>query len=245
MVWLRSTLFYIGLISATLFFSTLALFTFFLPYRIYYRIIRGWADFCIWWLRITCGLTHQIQGLAELPKDRPLIILCKHQSAWEVIALLHLFPMQVWVLKRELLWIPFFGWVLASLKPIAIERKQLHRSLKQIVEQGANRLQQGLWVVIFPEGTRVAVGEKKRYGMGGATLAAQSGCPVVPVAHNAGTFWARTHFLKYPGVIQLRVGSPIETQGKTPQQINQLAEAWIETTMLTLETQHVSDIKTN
>lgn len=237
MIWLRSTLFYLGLVSATLFFSTLALFTFFLPYAIYYRIIKGWADFCMWWLKITCGLTYQVQGLAELPKQRPLIVLSKHQSAWEVIALLHLFPMQVWVLKRELLWIPFFGWVLASLKPIAIERKQLHRSLKQIVEQGINRLQQGLWVVIFPEGTRVAIGEKKRYGMGGATLAAQSGCPVVPVAHNAGTFWPRTHFLKYPGVVQLRVGPVIETQGKTPQQINQLTEEWIETTMLHLETQ--------
>lgn len=235
MIWFRSTLFYLGQGLATLVFSTLALFTFFLPYPIYYRIIKGWADFCIWWLRITCGLSYQIQGLDELPKHRPLIVLSKHQSAWEVIALLHLFPMQVWVLKRELFWIPFFGWVLASMKPIAIQRKQLHRSLKQIVEQGKDRLQRGFWVVIFPEGTRVAVGEKKRYGMGGATLAAQTGCPVVPVAHNAGSFWPRTHFLKYPGVVQIRVGPVIETEGKTPQQINQLTEEWIETTMLTIQ----------
>jgi 1-acyl-sn-glycerol-3-phosphate acyltransferase len=235
MIWLRSALFYLGQGLATLFFSTLALFTFFLPYPIYYRIIKGWADFCIWWLRITCGLSYQIQGLDELPKHQPLIVLSKHQSAWEVIALLHLFPMQVWVLKRELLWIPFFGWVLASMKPISIERKQLHRSLKQIVEQGKDRLQRGYWVVIFPEGTRVGVGEKKRYGMGGATLAAQTGCPVVPVAHNAGTFWPRTQFLKYPGVVQVRVGPVIETQGKTPQQINQLTEEWIETTLLTIQ----------
>ncbi len=166
-------------------------------------------------------------GLENLP-NTPSVILSKHQSAWETIAFQTIFPPQAWVLKRELLWIPFFGWGLAATRPIAIDRSQGVRALDSVVKQGIQRIEEGRWVVVFPEGTRTAPGEKGRYNPGGAMLASKAQVPVVPVAHNAGEFWPRRGFIKKPGTITVSIGPPIETKGRKAKQINAEAEAWTE-----------------
>ncbi|MCP4933912.1 MAG: 1-acyl-sn-glycerol-3-phosphate acyltransferase, partial [bacterium] len=158
-----------------------------------------------------------------------------HQSAWETISLRCILPTtQAWVLKRELMWIPVFGWALAVAQPIAINRKAGRKAVNQIIEIGRQRLRQGRSVVIFPEGTRVAPGERKRYGIGGAMLAKKSGYPIVPIAHNAGVFWPRRSLKKYPGTIQIVIGPEIKTDGRDAKEINKKVEAWIESTVAKL-----------
>jgi 1-acyl-sn-glycerol-3-phosphate acyltransferase len=163
------------------------------------------------------------------------VILSKHQSAWETLAFQQIFPPQVHVLKRELLWLPFFGWGLALMSPIPIDRGRGLSALRQIARRGKRRLEQGFWVVVFPEGTRVAPGRRRKYQMGGAWLAAHAGAPVVPVAHNAGRCWPRNSFLKYPGKVTVRIGPPIDSAGRDPGTINAEAEQWIETQQQTLD----------
>ncbi len=145
-----------------------------------------------------------------------------------------LFPPQVWILKRELLWIPIYGWGLATMRPIAIDRDAGVRSLKQIVRQGTERLKAGLWVVVFPEGTRIAAGEREKYHPGGGMLAERSGYPIVPVAHNAGYLWPRNSFLKWPGEITMVIGKPIEPAGKKAHAITLEVAQWIESTVARL-----------
>jgi len=181
----------------------------------------------VWLLGMVCGIRHEVRGIENLPKE-PSIVLCKHQSAWETLALQVIFPPQVWVLKRELLWLPFFGWGLAMTSPIAINRSDGKGAMKQLLKQGKERLAQGFCVVIFPEGTRVPYGQRGKYRLGGALLAASSGVPVVPVAHNAGRLWGRNAFSKHPGLITMSIGKPIATQGRKADDINAEAEAWIE-----------------
>ena len=166
--------------------------------------------------------------------DQPAIIMCKHQSTWETLVIQLLFPPQVWILKRELLWIPIYGWGLATMRPIAIDRSLGVRSLRQIVRQGVERLNSGLWVVVFPEGTRIAPGERQKYHPGGGMLAEKSGCPVIPIAHNAGYLWPRNSFLKWSGTIRMVIGAPVQTRGKKAAQITREVEEWIETTVAAL-----------
>jgi len=230
---LRSLLFALGLVVSTLIFAPLSLLTFPLPYLARYRFITGWTRFNLWWLGRTCRLHHRFEGLENVP-PRPAIVFSRHESAWETMALQYVFSPQVWVLKRELLWIPFFGWGLAMLRPIAIDRRSRRRAIEQIVEIGGRRLQEGCWVVVFPEGTRVAPGKKRRYRIGGAVLAEKSGAPVVPVAHDAGDFWPRRSFIKHPGTIRVVIGPPIQSTGRSAAEINSLAEHWIGTTMARL-----------
>jgi 1-acyl-sn-glycerol-3-phosphate acyltransferase len=163
--------------------------------------------------------------------------MARHQSTWETLALQAIFPPQVWVLKRELLWIPFFGWGLASLKPIAIDRGAGRKALNQIIEQGRARLSAGAWVVIFPEGTRISTGKIGKFGMGGAFLAAETGYPIVPVAHDGGKAWPRHGFLKYPSVIKLVIGDRIMIDKQTTKasDINRQVYQWMESQMTYLE----------
>ncbi len=224
---LRSLLFLLLQIVLTPIFSTLAIFTF--PFKpvTRYRLISSYARTMIWLLRVVCGISHEVRGMENLPKE-PCIVLCKHQSAWETLALQVIFPPQVWVLKRELLWLPFFGWGLAMTSPIAIDRSDGKGAMKQLLRQGRDRLAQGFCVVIFPEGTRVPYGKRGKYKIGGAMLAASTGTPVVPVAHNAGRLWGRNAFSKHPGVVTMSIGRPIATQGRKADEINAEVEAWIE-----------------
>jgi len=187
-----------------------------------------WARVNLSALRVICGLDYRVTGAENLPSNNA-IVLCKHQSTWETIDLLALLPRpQTWVVKQELLRIPLFGWSLAQFKPIALDRSAGRKAMRQLLEQGARALEQGRWIILFPEGTRVAAGERGRYGQGGAMLAERTGYAVVPVAHNAGVFWARRGLHKYPGVIDVVIGSPIATQGRRAQDIHREAEDWIE-----------------
>lgn len=234
MLWIRSVLFLLGLLIVTPIFSILVILLFPLPDVMRSRIASGWAHFVMFWLRLTCNLDYQVRGQENMP-DHPSIILSKHQSAWETIGLQIIFPPQVWVMKRSLLLIPFLGWAFVALAAIPIDRSAGREALKKLVANGKDRLARGLWVVIFPEGTRTAPGEKSKYHIGGAWLAAKTETTVVPVAHNAGKYWRKNAFIKHPGTIQVVIGKPIETAGLKPDQVNKQVEAWIETTMSTLD----------
>ncbi|WP_220347749.1 1-acyl-sn-glycerol-3-phosphate acyltransferase [Alkalilimnicola ehrlichii] len=213
----------------------MSLFTFPFPYRFRYWFITQWCNFNLWWLKVTCGLDYRVEGGEHLPNE-PGIVMCKHQSTWETMALEQIFVPQSWVLKRELMRIPLFGWALALLDPIPIDRSSHSEAVRQIVQRGKERLNQGRWVVIFPEGTRVAPGERGHYHPAGAFLATRSGAKVIPVAHNAGEFWGRRQFVKRPGTITLRIGPPIDANGKKPKEINHLVEEWIESQMKEIST---------
>jgi 1-acyl-sn-glycerol-3-phosphate acyltransferase len=224
---LRSSAFALALVLLTPPYAIVSLATFPLPRLARYRVISGWSRLVLLLSRTILGIDWKIEGKEHLP-SRPSVILSKHQSAWETLAFQKIFPPQVHVLKRELLWIPFFGWGLALMSPIAIDRSRGVAALRSMARRGRERLEQGFWVVVFPEGTRVRPGERRAYHLGGAWLAAASGAPVVPVAHNAGLVWPRNAFLKRPGTVTVRIGPPIETQDRDPKAVNAMAETWIE-----------------
>jgi 1-acyl-sn-glycerol-3-phosphate acyltransferase len=200
------------------------------PYQYRSELISFWAKISLKVLGLLCGLKFEIRGQENIP-EKPCIIFSKHQSTWETLALQLMFIPQVWILKRELLWVPFFGWTLASMKSIAIDRKSGKKALRQIVEQGTKRLKEGNWVIIFPEGTRTRPGQKESYKIGGAMLANASGFDVLPIAHNAGEFWPKGQFLKKPGMIKMVIGPVIKSSDLSTKQINQLSEHWIESTV--------------
>lgn len=227
MVFVRSLIFFLVELTWIPFYATLVLFTFPLKPHTRYYLISGLAYSLMWLLRLICNIRMEVRGADNIPKE-PCIVLCKHQSAWETFALQTVFPPQVWVLKRELLWLPFFGWGLALTSPIAINRSDGKGAMKQLLNKGKERLKDGFCVVIFPEGTRMRYGQRGKYKIGGAMLAASSGAPVVPVAHNAGKFWGRGAFMKYPGTIVMSIGKPIATAGLKADEINRRVEAWIE-----------------
>jgi 1-acyl-sn-glycerol-3-phosphate acyltransferase len=228
MILLRSLIFFILQMLWTPLYATLCLFTFPLPPFTRYRLITGLAYSMMWLLRVVCDIRIEVRGAENIPAE-PCLILAKHQSAWETFALQTVFPPQVWVLKRELLWLPFFGWALALTSPIAINRSNGKQAMKQLLKQGKARLAQGFCVVIFPEGTRTAYGTRGKYKIGGALLAASSGAPVVAVAHNAGKFWGRNSFLKHPGTIVMSIAPPLNPVGMKADAIHQQVEDWIET----------------
>ena len=231
MLLLRSLLFYFGLTLSTLIFAPLSILIIPLSFPLRFNIISQWAVFNLFWLKLCCKLDHVVEGLENIPADGAAIIMCKHQSAWETLALQFVFPPQVWVLKRELLWIPIYGWGLAAMEPITIDRSSASKALRQIVDQGCQRLAQGIWVVIFPEGTRTAAGARHKYQPGGGMLASKSQYPVIPVAHNSGYFWPRNSIKKWPGTIKMVIGPKIETKGKSAKEITRETEDWIELTV--------------
>lgn len=235
MMVLRSTLFAIFLVLITPVFAVIALLTFPLPALTRYRIISIWTHWVMWATRVICGIRYRVIGRENIPAE-PCIILSKHQSAWETLAFQQIFPPQVWVLKRELLRVPFFGWGLAMLSPIAIDRSLRRAALQQLVEQGVQRLAAGFCIVIFPEGTRIAPGSRGKYRPGGARLAVQTGTTVIPVAHNAGTCWGRNAFLKRPGLITVSIGAPIRPDGIDAETLAARVENWIEGEMPLLDT---------
>jgi 1-acyl-sn-glycerol-3-phosphate acyltransferase len=185
MTFVRSSLFVLALLVVTPPYALIALASFPLSRMARYWVISGWSRLVIRLSRAILRIDWRVEGREHLPQ-RPAVILANHQSAWETMAFQLIFPPQVHVLKRELLWLPFFGWGLALMSPIAIDRRRGHSALRFMAKRGRQRLEQGFWVVVFPEGTRVRPGEKRAYQIGGAWLAAASGAPVVPVAHNAG-----------------------------------------------------------
>jgi len=233
MLRIRALLFYLGLFVLTPIFSVLAVLLLPINNVTRSRIASGWAYAVMFWLKVTCNLTFVVRGKEYIP-NQPSVILSKHQSAWETIALQTIFPPQVWVMKRELMLIPFMGWAFWALNAIPIDRSAGREALKKLVENGKDRLARGLWVVIFPEGTRTAPDTRGKYHIGGAWLASHTGTAIVPVAHNAGRFWRKNSIIKHPGTITVVIGPPIETAGLKADAVNQLVENWIESTMVNL-----------
>ena len=227
---LKSLVFMTLLILQTLLYWPIAVSVYFCEPKFRSRVIGVWAHSAIWMLRVICGLRHEVEGLENLP-DEPAVIFSKHQSAWETIAYQTIFPPQAWVLKRSLLYIPFFGWGLAATGPIKIDRTTARKALEQVVKQGIEVLKEGRWVVVFPEGTRIPPGEHGTYLASASLLAIRAGAPLVPVAHNAGDYWRRRELTKSPGVIRVRIGEPIFPQNIKPREMNNRAEAWIRKTM--------------
>jgi 1-acyl-sn-glycerol-3-phosphate acyltransferase len=226
---LRSTLFSLYMILSTIITGSLAVLLMPFPYMLRYRCINIYAHSVVKALTLLCGIHYSVEGQENI--QQPAIIFCKHQSTWETYILQIIFPPISFVFKSELLWIPFFGWGLAAMKPISIQRGSGKKAVKQLVSGGIKRLREGLSVVIFPEGTRTHATAPGRYRIGGAVLAAESGYPVIPVAHNAGEFWERKGFIKTPGHITVRIGPAIATEGKTPDAILEEAKQWIEAQM--------------
>ena len=233
MIGLRSGVFFVGGVLVTVVFGLLVPLAGLASGRAALWLAREWARWILRWAELACGIRYVVEGAQHVPAG-PAIIMAKHQSAWETIFLEATFPYQCWIVKRELLWLPFVGWGLVALRSIAIDRKSGQAAREQIVEQGTKRLAKGLWVSIFPEGTRVAVSRRGRYGIGGATLATRAGAPILPVAHNAGEFWPRYAFRKRPGTVRVVIGPVIEPAGRDPVEITKEVETWIEAQMVRL-----------
>ena len=226
MIKVRSFIFYLGMFLCTIPFTLISLFAFPLAQKHRYRFISLWAKTMIPWLKFTCKLSFEIHGSENIP-NKPCIVFCNHQSAWETLALQIALPQQVWVLKRELLLIPFFGWGLWLTSPIAIDRSSGKKALLQMFNQGLTKIQKGFFIIVFPEGTRANLNEDKKYHIGGSWLAKKIDCPILPIAHNAGYFWPKNSFLKHPGKITLKIGPLIETHELSTDQINESAKKWI------------------
>jgi 1-acyl-sn-glycerol-3-phosphate acyltransferase len=200
-----------------------------------YPLVRIYACGVLTMLRWTCGLTYRIEGEA-LPEGAH-VALWKHSSSWETIAMMVVFPRQVWVLKRELMWIPVVGVGIWQMHGIAIDRKAGHSAVSQVLEQGKDRLAEGDWVMVFPEGTRMPPGETRRYGVSGTLLAAEAGRLIVPVAHNAGVYWPRRGLLKKPGTIRVVIGPAVNPAGRDVRKVNEEIQSWVETTVRRLESE--------
>ncbi|MGZ5225406.1 MAG: lysophospholipid acyltransferase family protein [Burkholderiales bacterium] len=228
---LRSLAYALLQLVVTPLYSIVALLTFPFAALTRYRIISSWSRLMVWAAEYICGVRYRVLGKENVPSE-PCIVMAKHESAWETLAFQVVLPPQVWVIKRELLWVPFFGWGLAMLSPIAIDRTDARRALRQMIEQGRARLAHGFSIVVFPEGTRSAPGERGTYHAGGAWLAIQTGALILPVAHNAGDHWPRNSFLKYPGVVTISMGPPVRaTREMKALDVTRRVEQWIEDEM--------------
>jgi 1-acyl-sn-glycerol-3-phosphate acyltransferase len=208
---------------------------FVLPLRYRHALIRGFLRVYIWVLAKVCHITYKVEGLENIPKHGCAVVLSKHQSTWETFFLPLIFHDPAVIIKRELLWMPFFGWGLASTDPIAINRSDKSSAMQQLITKGKKCLDDGRWVIVFPEGTRVPSGHVGHYKLGGPRLASATGYPVIPVAVNSGRFWPRRRFIKQPGTVHVVIGPVIQSQGRTPAEILDLAKTWIETTVTRLD----------
>ena len=230
MQYLRSIVFTTYMIALTIVYATALTLMLPLPLRYHYRVTRSWANNVFAAAKLFCNLDYIIEGQENLPDD-PTVVYYKHSSAWEAIQVFTMFPTQCWVIKRELMWVPFVGWALKKFRPIAIDRSAGHSAVEQVVEQGKERLAENRWVVIFPEGTRVKHGTTRRYGLSGALLAQAAGKPIVPIAHNSGRYWPRRGLLKKPGTIRMVIGKPISTKDRDPRDLNSEIQSWMEKTI--------------
>jgi 1-acyl-sn-glycerol-3-phosphate acyltransferase len=192
-----------------------------------YGLVVRWVRAVVWLAKVLCGLRYRVEGLGNLPRESSVVLL-KHSSAYETLVQFLIFPRQTWVLKRELTWAPFLGWAVAAVRPIAIDRRAGQQAVGQVLAQGRARLAEGLWVMIFPEGTRMPPGQTRKYGISGALLAKESGRLVVPVAHNAGDFWPRRGWRKRAGTVTFRIGQPIDPADRDPRDVNGEVQRWIE-----------------
>ena len=226
---LRSLLFALYQLIVTPIYAILVLLLFWLPRLPRFRFIIGWCWLILFGARWVCGIRHRVIGVENIPpRSSPHIVMSKHSSTWETLALNFLFPPLAFVAKKELLSIPFFGWAFSLASPITIDRKAGKDAMQQIAEQGHERLAQGFWIVVYPEGTRIRAGTRAHYKTGGARLALALGIPVVPVAHNAGYLWPKGVLGKRPGTVTVSIGKPIQPDETDMQQLINKVEKWIE-----------------
>ena len=225
MLFLRSLLYFIGSIISLVVIAFIGICFYFATYQVRYQILSKWAKFCIWWLSVTVKVTIEVEGRENICKE-PCIIVSNHQSTWETLAFQTIFPAHTWVLKKELLFIPIFGWNLAMLSPITIKRSEKFRSMKQVIQQGNDRLNNGISVVVFPEGTRQPYRKLGKYQNGAAAIAKKSGRPLQPVFHNGGKHWPKGSFLKKPGVITLVIGKQLSPNSGSASDISQSIRDW-------------------
>jgi 1-acyl-sn-glycerol-3-phosphate acyltransferase len=233
--WLGSVVFTSSLFVSVPFYGLAAVVVRVFGYPASYAVARQWCRIHFWLLRRLCRLDFAVAGLERLPATNS-VVLMKHSSTWETMAQVLMFPRQCWVLKRELMWAPILGWAIACLKPIAINRRGGRTAVEQVLTQGRRRIDEGLWVVVFPEGTRVPAGATRRYGISGTLLAQATGRQIIPVAHNAGSFWPRRGLYKKPGTIRVVVGEPIDTTGRDVREITAEVQAWIEAELRAMPT---------
>ena len=227
MTFVRSALFLAGALVVTTIFGIIVPLSGLFGHRPAGKAAQLYCRVMLRWVALSLGIRHEVQGWEHVP-SHPVVILAKHQSAWETLFMEGSFPPQCWIVKKELLWLPFVGWGLIAVRCIAIDRSSGHAARDQILEQGARRLKQGMWVSIFPEGTRIAPGKRGRYGIGGAYLATRTGTPILPIAHNAGELWGRYAFRKRAGVVKVVIGPLISTEGRDVVSVNAEVEEWIE-----------------
>ena len=226
MIYFRSIIFYLGEALSTIPFTIISDIVFFAPPRVRSRVIAGWAVFVVWWLKVCCGLRHEVIGLENVPKT-PCVFASNHQSTWETIATQTFLPPLAWVLKKELLKIPFFGWGLWMTRPIAIDRTDRKNALEQVVDQGKEKIKENRYVLVFPEGTRTPYTMDRQYKKGGARLAIEADVPIVPVAHNAGKFWSSESFWIKPGLITCIIGPAMMHNGKNDIALTADIRTWI------------------
>lgn len=234
-LFIRSLIFSIYSTLAIVLYSFVCLCSLLFPLRYRHVLIRGFMRLYFYMLKVICHIDYTVEGLENIPSDRTGVILSKHQSTWETFFLPLIFHDPAVILKRELLWIPFFGWGLAASEPIAINRNDKSSAMQQVIVKGKQCLQNGRWVLVFPEGTRTPIGTVGHYKLGGARLAVETGYPVIPVAHNAGRYWPRRRFIKQPGTVRVVIGPLIETKGQTPEEVLELAKDWIERTVTRID----------
>jgi 1-acyl-sn-glycerol-3-phosphate acyltransferase len=225
MLFLRSSLYFLGTMVAISFIASITIILFFLPFSYRYYIASRWAYFCIWWLRITANIELKVIGKENIPDD-PCVIISNHQSTLETLAFQTIFPPQTWVFKRELLWLPLFGWAIALLKPVVINRGKKIAAMKKVITGGSDRLKNGIFVVVFPEGTRQPYGKLGDYQNGGSAIAKKSNNKLIPVFHDSGKCWPKGSFVKKPGTINIVIGKPIDPNSKSATQISNEIKEW-------------------
>jgi 1-acyl-sn-glycerol-3-phosphate acyltransferase len=232
---IRATFFWILFLPGIVFCATLASLTFFAPLWFRMGIVKIWIAYSLASLRITCGLKYRVEGTENIPEDG-FIVMSKHSSTWETIAIQRFFRPMVWVVKRELTWIPFFGWALVAMNVIALNRGTGRKAINQLIRESKARMDQGRILMMFPEGTRVLPRQTKPFKLGGAIVSHRTGYAVLPVAHNAGEFWPRHSWIKWPGTIRIVIGPPVEPAGKKSEAIIAEVRDWI-----TRECEAISD----
>ena len=196
-------------------------------YAVSYALVVAWVRAMFWLMNKLCHLSFRVEGAENIPAHNAVVLL-KHSSAYETLVQFLLFPRQCWVVKRELLWAPFLGWAVAAIRPIAIDRSAGPQAIAQVLAKGKARLEEGHWVMVFPEGTRMPPGETRRYGISGVLLAQEAGRLLVPVAHNAGDYWPRRGWRKRAGTVTFRIGPTVDPVDRNAREVNEQIQTWIE-----------------
>lgn len=237
---IRSGIFLLGMAISTCLWVVPCIVARLFPYKICFAIVSSWCTFNVFWCRITCGIRYEITGLENIP-DQACVIMSNHQSTWETLAYPSIFPTLTWVIKKELLYVPLFGWGIASTQPIALDRKQGKKAFQQLIKDGKDKLALDRFILIFPEGTRIPYDEERELKIGGFVLAKKAKTQILPVAHDAGRLWPRKGFLKTAGTIHLHIGKPISTEGSSTEQLRQQYADWLAATRKTIKDQLTSN----